>query len=339
MPAGFHQAPFPATFEGRCPSEIVRAKPPGFALLENVKPKRFAYSGRAFSIQRRDSLVQNGLECRLVGHGQISQRFTINLNFGCGQPFHKTAVSRAKLPASSIDSLNPEDSESCVSGSYGHGKPSISPSSWRLWRSEKAWIDAPDNPLALSRTLLRRSLLAGAFVALGIFIIRHLPDPHAQVVVSFTFPFSDLTCRISPERLSGKVENVCRFSVERQVFFYPRYIGWIEDRGLSEMTLALGTFGYQQVPTARLATQHFAGRRYLEALRHCFFSFASRYWFWHREPGTYTLGSSSQQEIGPEQAKHSTPSIRSELRLAAARCREGAERFAYSRLKYKPAPV
>jgi hypothetical protein len=45
-----------------------------------------------------------------------------------------------------------------------------------------------------------------------------------------------------------------------------------------------------------VAPQHFAGRRDLKALRHRFLCFASRYRFWHREPGTYTLESSSQQE-------------------------------------------
>jgi hypothetical protein len=84
--------------------------------------------------------------------------------------------------------------------------------------------------------------------------------------------------------------------VERQVFFDPRYIGRIEDRVLSEMTLALCAFALQQVSTTRVATQHFAGRRYLKALRHRFLCFASRYRFWHREPGTYTLESSSQLE-------------------------------------------
>jgi hypothetical protein len=96
--------------------------------------------------------------------------------------------------------------------------------------------------------------------------------------------------------------------VERQVFLYPRLIGSIESYVFSEMTLALGTFGHQEVSMARLTTQHFAGRSYLKALRHCFFGFASRYWFWHKEPGIYTLGPSSQQEIGLEQAKRSAPS-------------------------------
>ena len=84
--------------------------------------------------------------------------------------------------------------------------------------------------------------------------------------------------------------------MERQVFLYPRYIGWIEDLGLSEMTLALCTFGLQQVPPTRMAPQHFAGCRDLKALRHCFLCFASRYRFWHREPGTYTFEYSSQPE-------------------------------------------
>jgi hypothetical protein len=62
------------------------------------------------------------------------------------------------------------------------------------------------------------------------------------------------------------------------------------------MTLALCAFALQQVSTTRVATQHFAGCRYLKALRHRFLCFASRYRFWHREPGTYTLESSSQLE-------------------------------------------
>jgi hypothetical protein len=47
----------------------------------------------------------------------------------------------------------------------------------------KSFDRRPRYPLALSRTLLRRSLLAGALVALGILVVRLSPDPHAQVVV------------------------------------------------------------------------------------------------------------------------------------------------------------
>src|SRR4029077_10802500 len=92
-----------------------------------------------------------------------------------------------------------------------------------------------------------------------------------------------------PEHIRSRWRTFPAFSVERQGFFYPRYIGRIEDRGLSEMTLALCAFALQQVSTTRVATQHFAGRRYLKALRHRFLCFAPRYRFWHREPGTYTL--------------------------------------------------
>ena len=77
--------------------------------------------------------------------------------------------------------------------------------------------------------------------------------------------------------------------MERQIFLYPRFIGCIEDRDFSEMAFALRAFGLQQVAPARLATQHFAARRYLEALGYRFLRFASRYRFWHKEPGIYTL--------------------------------------------------
>ena len=152
----------------------------------------------------------------------------------------------------------------------------------------------PRYPLALSRTLFRRSLLAGALVALGISVNRRSPDPHAQVVVS-DFAFRPHPSH-QPRNIRGRRKAIASFSVKRQVFLYPCFIGRIEHCALSEMTLALCTFGHQQVSTARVATQHFAGRRYLEAFRHRFFGFASRYRFWHREPGTYTLESTSQQE-------------------------------------------
>ena len=51
------------------------------------------------------------------------------------------------------------------------------------------------------------------------------------------------------------------------------------------------------MPAARVASQHFAGRCYLKAFGHRFFRFASGNRFWHREPGTYTLESTSQLEI------------------------------------------
>jgi hypothetical protein len=112
----------------------------------------------------------------------------------------------------------------------------------------------------------------------------------------FHIPFSDLTHRISPENLRSRWRTIACFSVKRQVFFYPRLIGFIEDRGLGKMTLALRALGRQQMPTARVATQHFAGCGDLKAFRHRLFGFASRYRFWHREPGTYTVESSSQPE-------------------------------------------
>jgi hypothetical protein len=87
-------------------------------------------------------------------------------------------------------------------------------------------------------------------------------------------------------------ERLPAFSVKRQIFFNPRYIGRIEDRGFSELALTLRTFGRQQVSTTRLTTQYFAGRRNLKALGHRFLRFASRYRFWHKESGTYTLDSS-----------------------------------------------
>jgi hypothetical protein len=115
--------------------------------------------------------------------------------------------------------------------------------------------------------------------------------------------------------------------VERQIFFYPRFIGSIEDRGLGEMTLTFRAFGHQQVSTARLASQHFAGRRNLEALRHSFFCFASRYGFWHREPGTYTLASSSQQEIEAVYAKRD------------ASCSPKVERQTCTGINPRPSPL
>ena len=152
----------------------------------------------------------------------------------------------------------------------------------------------PRYPLALSRTLFRRSLLAGALVALGISVNRRSPDPHAQVVVSH-FVFRPHPSH-QPRRHSGQVENDACFSVKRQVFFYPCFIGRIEHCTLREMALALCTFGRQQMSTARVATQDFTGRRYLKAFRHRLFGFASRDRFWHREPGTYTVEATSQQE-------------------------------------------
>jgi hypothetical protein len=116
----------------------------------------------------------------------------------------------------------------------------------------------------------------------------------------FDILFSDLTRRISPEYYRSRWRTIACFSVKRHIFFYPRLIGFIEDRGFGKMTLPLRAFGRQQVPTTRLTTQYFAGRGDLEAFRYRFFRFASRYRFWHREPGTYTAESGTQQETaGP----------------------------------------
>jgi len=101
-----------------------------------------------------------------------------------------------------------------------------------------------------------------------------------------------LTCRISPEIFRNRRRTSCRFSVERQVFFNPRLVSLVENGGLSELTLALRIFRHQQVPTASVATKHLAGRRHLEAFRHCFLRLASRYRFWHKKPAIYLPDSS-----------------------------------------------
>ena len=72
--------------------------------------------------------------------------------------------------------------------------------------------------------------------------------------------------------------------MKRQIVFNSRLVRRIEDRGLSELTLALRTFGCQQVPAASLATQDLPRRSHLKAFRHRFLCFASRYRLWHKEP-------------------------------------------------------
>ena len=100
-------------------------------------------------------------------------------------------------------------SESCVSGSYGHGKPSISPSLWRLWHSEKAWTDAPDI-LWLCRELFCDALcspahwLLLALLSSGIGrILTHRLLFHSHSVLR---PHLSL----QPLKTWGQVENVCR---------------------------------------------------------------------------------------------------------------------------------
>src|ERR1700759_3815864 len=81
----------------------------------------------------------------------------------------------------------------------------------------KSFDRRPRYPLALSRTLLRRSLLAGALVALGIVVVRLSPDPHAQVVVFRFVLRSHLShqLRTFPEQ----VEDVRRFLSGTAGFF------------------------------------------------------------------------------------------------------------------------
>ena len=81
-----------------------------------------------------------------------------------------------------------------------------------------------------------------------------------------------------------QVENNVPPLMKRQIFLNPRLVCCIEDRSLSELTLALRTFGCQKVPAASLATQDFPRRSHLKAFCHRFLSFASRYRFWHKEP-------------------------------------------------------
>jgi hypothetical protein len=73
--------------------------------------------------------------------------------------------------------------------------------------------------------------------------------------------------------------------MERQIFFNSRLVSFVESRGLSEVPFALCTFGRQQMPAACLGTKHFSCPSDFEALYHRFLRFASRYRFWHKEPG------------------------------------------------------
>jgi hypothetical protein len=253
-----------------------------------------AGSGCAFLIQRSNRSIQNGLKSRLIGDRQVSQRLPIYLNFRGGQSFDKTAVRSAILATRGINSLNPKVSKIAFPGLAVTVSPvlrfhrGVFGIAEKLGPTPSISFGAVENSYpALSAR--RRVSCPWHFLLSGIRrILTHR--------LLFHISLSDLTRRISPENFRGRRKAIASFSVKRQVFFYPCFIGRIEHCALSEMTLALCTFGHQQVSTARVATQHFAGRRYLEAFRHRFFGFASRYRFWHREPGTYTLESSSQLE-------------------------------------------
>ena len=176
----------------------------------------------------------------------------INLNFGCGQSFHKTAIGRPKLAASGIDSLNPEVSKVAFPGLT----VTVSPV-FRLHRGVFGVTEKLGSTSSISFGFVENSfaaLSAGRSVRCSWHFYQPAFAGSSRTGCCFHISFSDLTCRISPERFSGQVENVSPVSsVERQVFFYPRFIGSIEDRGLGEMTLALCAFGRQQVSTTRLA--------------------------------------------------------------------------------------
>jgi hypothetical protein len=162
----------------------------------------------------------------------------------------------------------------------------------------------PLYPLALSKTLLRRSLLARAFVALGIFSIPQARNPHGQAVVSTLFP--DLTRHVNPEGLRrdfGELSRVAlgvggkqSISAKRQIFFNSRLVGFVKDRRLREMALALGAFRHQKMSASGLASQNLALGGQLKTFRHRLFRFAPRNRFRHKEPRIYAPGSSSQLE-------------------------------------------
>jgi hypothetical protein len=77
------------------------------------------------------------------------------------------------------------------------------------------------------------------------------------------------------------------FLVKWQVCLNPLLVSFIDNGHLGELALALRIFRRKHVSAARLAAQYLAGRRYLEAFRHRFLRFTSRYRFWHKEPAIY----------------------------------------------------
>jgi hypothetical protein len=68
-------------------------------------------SGGFLLIQCRAGLIYDSLERSGIVHGKIGQDPAIDFDLSSGQAFNKPAIRRSKLPASSVDSQDPQIAE------------------------------------------------------------------------------------------------------------------------------------------------------------------------------------------------------------------------------------
>src|SRR5208283_3621630 len=203
--------------------------------------------------------------------------------------FHKTAVGRAKLAASCIDSLNPEVAKIALSRFPITVRPILG-----FHRGIFSIAEKLGSTPAISLSFIENSFTAlstGTRVSCSrhIFYPASAGSSRTGCCFNFSLPTSPVASASKPFR---DRRRTIAFLVEWQVFFNPCLVSFVDNGGLSELALALRIFRHEEVSTASVATKHLAGRRDLEAFRHCFLRLASRYRFWHKRSAIYLQDSS-----------------------------------------------
>jgi hypothetical protein len=194
------------------------------------------------------------------------------------------------LAASCIDSLNPEVAKIALSRFPITVRPILG-----FHRGIFSIAEKLGSTPAISLSFVENSFTAlSAGTRIG--CSRHIfyPASAGSSRTGCCFNFRPPTSPVAsvPKHFGTGEERSAAFLVEWQVFFNPCLVSFVENGGFSELALALRIFRHEQVSTASVATKHLAGRRHLEAFRHCFLRFASRYRFWHKKSAIYLQDSS-----------------------------------------------
>ena len=152
----------------------------------------------------------------------------------------------------------------------------------------------PRKPLALSRTLLRRSLLAGALVALG---IHSRPGCGRLIDRPLLLPICPPTSPVSLRNYFGRWATALptRLS-KRKIFFNPCLVCPIQDCSFRELTFPFGALRLEQMAPTRPAAQDFPGASHFKALGYRLFRLTSSDRFWHKEPVKYASPGDSQAQ-------------------------------------------
>ena len=139
---------------------------------------------------------------------------------------------------------------------------------------------------------MRRSLLAGALVALG---IHSRPGCGRLIDRQLFLPICSPTSPVSLRNYFGRWATVLPWRLtKRKIFFNPCLVCPIQDRSFRELPFPFGALRCEQMASARLAAQDLPGASHFKALGYRLFRLTSSDRFWHKEPVKYASPGDSQ---------------------------------------------